>query len=214
MQKGIRIVDTADGSHSIYNERLDEHYHSVHGAIRESRHVFIEAGLLHTTKTDLRILEIGFGTGLNALLTLLQDPHRRIHYTSLEAFPLEPELALQLNYTALSASFAELHLAEWEKEIPITSNFVLRKMKGKLEELIIEGKFDLIYFDAFSPERQPELWTREIFHRLFSLMNENGCLVTYCAKGQVRRNMEEAGLTVERLAGPPGKREMLRSRRD
>lgn len=215
-QPKASIVTTADGSHSLYIAEFDEHYHSVHGAIQESKHVFIDAGLRPLASLpQLNILEIGFGTGLNALLTFLSAPDQKIHYTSLEAFPVEASVASSLNYCGLLGSneqafFENMHNCEWERDIIISENFSLHKMKAKLQEAEFEMQFDLVYFDAFAPRVQPELWTEEIFSKLFSVMTANSILVTYCAKGEVKRNLKKAGFIVETLPGPPGKREMVR----
>jgi tRNA U34 5-methylaminomethyl-2-thiouridine-forming methyltransferase MnmC len=222
-----KIVITRDGSSTIYHAELDQHYHSIHGAVQESKHVFMkmgffpikESGLELTHCKEISILEVGFGTGLNAFLVLqecLRDVSLKCFYTSLEAFPLSVENSAQLNYAGESEKeyFESLHAAEWNKAISITKNFVLHKIQIKLEDFIpAENSYDLIFFDAFSPEAQPELWTEEIFKKLYHGMKANGILVTYCAKGQVRRNLVAAGFNVERLEGPPGKREMLRGKR-
>jgi tRNA U34 5-methylaminomethyl-2-thiouridine-forming methyltransferase MnmC len=153
---------------------------------------------------------MGFGTGLNALLTILEDPTRKIIYTSIEAFRLDAETALLLNYTDLSPLYKTLHEAEWEKDVLITEYFTLHKINRNIENCFFENKYDLVYFDAFSPRVQPELWTTDIFKNIYEAMNEGGILVTYCSKGDVRRNLIAAGFTVEKIPGPPGKREMLR----
>ncbi len=225
-----KIILTEDGSSTIFNFELNQHYHSIHGAMQESMHVFMKMGFglfstsLEQTK-QISILEVGFGTGLNAFLVLLESFAEGILsgescqcvYTSLEAFPLEEKEYLNLNYSKNEKEkklFLELHEAEWNKEVAITNNFSLHKIQIRLEDFIPEeNKFNLIFFDAFSPEAQPELWTEEVFRKLFLSMKKEGILVTYCAKGQVRRNMIAAGFTVERLDGPPGKREMLRARK-
>ncbi len=222
------LVKTADGSHSIYVEQLGEHYHSIYGAIQESKHVFIEAGLKHLlaipNKYELSILEIGFGTGLNALLSLIESEKlaKKIKYTSVEAFPLENKLVNKLNYvdllstttnseeSFLQIAFDHLHNCEWEKEIPISENFILKKIENTLQEIRFEKKFDLIYFDAFGPRVQPEMWTEELFTKLFFATKPQGCLVTYCAKGEVKRALKKVGFSVETLPGPPRKREMVR----
>jgi tRNA U34 5-methylaminomethyl-2-thiouridine-forming methyltransferase MnmC len=212
---------TADGSSTIYNSLLHQHYHSIHGAVQESQHVFMKMGWreIRNLKPEIEVLEIGFGTGLNAFLVLkecLQNASTKCSYTSLEAFPLEEEKIAELNYAGENEKelFQSLHDAEWNKEVMISNNFSLHKIQTKLEDFIPEeNKYDLIFFDAFSPEAQPELWTEEIFRKLFLSMKAGGILVTYCAKGQVRRNLQAAGFAVERAEGPPGKREMLRGRK-
>jgi tRNA U34 5-methylaminomethyl-2-thiouridine-forming methyltransferase MnmC len=220
-----KLVLTGDGSTTIYHADLDQHYHSIHGAMQESQHVFMKMGFFPVKEVGdervekISILEIGFGTGLNAFLVLLEclrDVSVKCSYTSLEAFPLQAESIAELNYAGENEKhfFQNLHAAEWNKEISITPNFTLHKIQSKLEDFTpVENSCDLIFFDAFSPEAQPELWTAKIFKTLYAGMKSNGILVTYCAKGQVRRNLIAAGFSVERLEGPPGKREMLRGKR-
>lgn len=215
-----KIVLTADGSHSIADSRTGETYHSVHGAITESLHVFLRHGFQAINKKEIFLLEVGFGTGLNALLTLQEAARtgQKVFYVALEPFPLSMETVRLLNYPALlpgdpSAWFIKLHEAPWETEVSITPDFYLIKHKTRLEHFETNHRFDLVYFDAFSPVVQPLLWQKPIFNRLHSLMASSSILVTYAAKGQVRRNMQEAGFRTERLPGAPGKREMLRARK-
>lgn len=215
------IIQTGDGSHTLYVQDLGERYHSIHGAIQESVHVFIQSGLRqHEPTADvLNILEIGLGTGLNALLTLIESQKSgfSIKYTAIEAFPLEKELTSQLNYTGLlkadeyQPAFELLHSAEWNKAICISERFELLKLHITLETAMFEPQFQIIYFDAFGPRVQPEMWTDGVFLKLYSSMLQNGCLVTYCAKGEVKRTLKRAGFTVETIQGPPGKREMVRA---
>ena len=221
------LITTEDGSHSLFVQELNEHYHSTHGAIQESRHVFIEAGLKLLLKQDaaaIHVLEIGFGTGLNALLTLAEAEKtgRVIHYTTLEAFPVEPELVPQLNYAqllqesddAVNHAFGLLHEAPWDREIAITPHFRLHKIKNTLQDATFgSAAFNLVYFDAFGPPVQPEMWTEDVFLKMHTALQPGGILVTYCAKGEVKRAMKKAGFTIERLPGPPGKREMTRATR-
>jgi tRNA U34 5-methylaminomethyl-2-thiouridine-forming methyltransferase MnmC len=221
------LITTADGSHSLYVKDLDEHYHSIHGALQESKHVFIETGLKYLNSKNssaLNILEIGFGTGLNAILTLLEAEKLNIsvNYTSLEAYPLSIELVNELNYSALISEsekleekpileiFKKLHDSTWENENKISNHFTIQKLKNTLQEITFVKKFDLIYFDAFGPRVQPEMWTEELFSKIFAATNEQGCLVTYCAKGEVKRTLKKVGYMVETLPGPPRKREMVR----
>ena len=217
----IKILLTEDGSHTLQNGALNETYHSTHGAIQESKHIFIEAGLkeIAKSKNEISILEIGFGTGLNAYLTLLENDFlkKKIIYTTLEAFPVQMEIAVQLNYPQLllnkatDALFDFFHSCNWNKIIAINSDFSFLKIKKKIEDFILTEKYDLIYFDAFSPQTQPELWTKEIFKKLFDTMNDKGILVTYSAKGEVKRNLKAAGFKVVGLIGPIGKREISRA---
>ncbi len=216
-----QVVETEDGSHSIFVPALDEHYHSTHGALQESRHVFLEAGLraIAARKKSIAILEIGLGTGLNALLTALAATEWQldIDYCAIEAFPLTPEEISSLNYAAvIGGALAEeywkgIHGAAWEHIAAIHSGFRLQKRAVRLQDFEMAMEVDLIYFDAFAPEKQPEMWAPEVFAVMFSLLQPGGMLVTYCAKGAVRRAMQAAGFAVERISGPPGKREMLRA---
>lgn len=217
-----QVIATADGSSTISIPEMKVTYHSTHGAIRESLHVFIEAGLKYALpgKPSVSILEMGFGTGLNALLTLMEAQHKPVHYTAIELYPLEPEqinalnYCQQLNYMELQPIFEQLHKADWEKEITITNDFTLWKSGTNLLafEMPQPGQFfDIIYFDAFAPSAQPELWTSSVFEKLFAMLSPGGFLVTYCSKGDVRRAMHSAGFKVEKLPGPPGKREMVRA---
>jgi tRNA U34 5-methylaminomethyl-2-thiouridine-forming methyltransferase MnmC len=196
-------------------------YHSKHGAIQESKHVFIEAGLrplLHQQET-LRIFEMGFGTGLNALLTMIEaaQQHQKIHYETVEAFPLEQELVTQLNYCEQTPdwqnSFEQLHTTPWEQPVTLMPYFTLHKHHTQLINYSTGQQFNLIFYDAFAPNAQPELWTVDAFTQLFSLLDDQGILVTYCSKGDVRRSMKAAGFTLEKIPGPPGKREMIRAKK-
>lgn len=214
-----KIVTTSDGSSSIYLPDFDEHYHSHHGAMQESKHVFMKMGwdVVVKKKSHVDLLEVGFGTGLNAWL--VYDELRKsakenaVHYTSLELYPVATEDAAQLNFVDADdrSIFLRLHEATWNTSVPINERFTLEKLEVSLQEFQSVRFYDLIFYDAFAPRVQPELWTAEIFLKLFSLLNPGGILVTYCAKGEVRRNMIAAGFSVEKLPGPPGKREMLRA---
>lgn len=216
-----RLEITADGSHTLFIPEMDEHYHSVNGAVQESRHVFIEAGWKHRlqekreTPAEIRILEIGFGTGLNAFLTLLEAERsgHPVHYYSIERYPLEPETVRALNYGEGSYQdrFQALHAAPWNEPALITPRFTLHKILGDSNHCALPEKIDLVYFDAFAPDKQPEMWNPGIFGKLYACMTPGALLTTYCAKGAVRRMMKEAGYSVERIPGPPGKREMLRA---
>ena len=216
------IIQTADGSHSLYLKELDEHYHSVHGAIQEGIHVFIKAGLQACNKENVSILEIGLGTGLNALLTLMevQRSNKKVHYTAIEAFPLEEQLINQLNYVQvlkaeeLTEQFKRIHTSAWGEEQLLNNKFTLLKLKGQLQTAVFPATYDLIYFDAFGPRVQPEMWIEEIFSKMFDVLTAGGMLVTYCAKGEVKRTLKKVGFVVETLPGPPGKREMVRARKE
>lgn len=218
------LIITEDGSHSLFVPHLNEHYHSTHGAIQESRHVYIHTGLDACELQQINVLEIGFGTGLNAFLTLLEaeSTNKPILYTSLELYPLNMEGAKQLNYAKQltddkkASLFLNLHEAPWNEVAETTPLFTLHKIDTDFSNpynLDTNTRFDVIYFDAFAPEKQPEMWTQQIFDRLFTLCNPNAIITTYCAKGVVRRMLQSAGFTVERLPGPPGKREILRGKK-
>jgi tRNA U34 5-methylaminomethyl-2-thiouridine-forming methyltransferase MnmC len=217
------IFMTNDGSSSIEVPSINVTYHSRHGAIRESLHVFIDAGFLFWNERKLQqeechIFEMGFGTGLNALLTLMEAEklQRKIFYHAVELYPLEKDMIDQLNYCDqlqrpdLKNVFLELHSAEWEKEKLIAPFFTLRKSKTSLANYSSSTSFHIIYYDAFAPSAQPELWTKEIFEQLYKMLLPGGLLVTYCSKSEVRHAMKAAGFTVEKIPGPPGKREMAR----
>lgn len=224
MSQKRRIVTTSDGSSSLYLEEWDEHYHSHHGALAEARHVFIRHGLQFVMETkepsSVALLEIGFGTGLNALLSALfaQQNLLTINYTGVEAFPVRREEWQSLNYPELlqkegdSASlFENLHESSWSQPNTITPVFILEKRNQDFRDICDERQFDLIYFDAFGARVQPELWERPVFDRMYKALKPGGILVTYASKGSVRRAMQASGFTVEKLPGPPGKREMVRA---
>jgi tRNA U34 5-methylaminomethyl-2-thiouridine-forming methyltransferase MnmC len=209
------IVVSEDGSHTLKVPELKERYHSHKGAIQESQHVFIQMGANAHEKEQLNILEIGFGTGLNVLMTVLEKGKQVIYHT-LEPFPLDPEMVEKLNYPeqiggdSLSI-FEKIHDVPWEKTSDINDQFSLCKFKIGLQDFVPTQLYDLIYYDAFAPHAQPELWESWVWEKLMRILNPEGMIVTYCAKGQVRRDMQSAGFQVERVPGPPGKREMLRA---
>lgn len=211
------LLITEDGSNTLYVPEIDECYHSSHGAIQESRHIFIEAGLKQCEKSEINVLEVGFGTGLNAFLTMIEAERssKQIQYVSLEKYPVETEKAILLNYPEelfpeKRSSFELMHISAWNEKVQLTPSFSLEKIETDFTQYIPVDKFDVVFFDAFSPEKQPEMWTQERFEILLKYCNPGAVLTTYCAKGIVRRAMQAAGFTVERLAGPPGKREILR----
>jgi len=212
-----KLVITNDGSHSIFNPEVNETYHSKHGAIVEAEYVFIKNGLLAENKKQFNILEVGFGTGLNALLTAQKAQQKKIaiNYHGIELYPVPKESYIQLNFTELigeeKSKLLQLHECEWEKEHVINNFLKLTKNKIALENYTSKNKFDIIYFDAFSPEKQPELWTAEVFQNMYDLLKEDGFLVTYCAKGVVKRTMKAVGFEIIVLDGPPGKRQMTRA---
>lgn len=247
-----RIIEkTEDGSATLFVPELNEHYHSTKGARTESQHIFIDMGLKASAAISPRVLEIGFGTGLNAWLTLeeAEKSGRNVHYTGLELYPLEWQTVEQLNYIPNDEQltvngelqpaiklFKQLHTSPWEKEVRLTPHFTLQKVETDVNKWSMENEelrmdnadngaahsqfstfsspFNLVYFDAFAPEKQPEMWSQELFNRLYVLLAKDGILTTYCAKGIVRRMLQTAGFIVERLPGPPGgKREILRARK-
>ncbi|MBF8151484.1 tRNA (5-methylaminomethyl-2-thiouridine)(34)-methyltransferase MnmD [Winogradskyella sp. F6397] len=243
------IITTSDGSKTIQIEEWNEQYHSIHGAIQEANHVFLKHGLhfffaelnsaspemvsasknehksqveneCHTELAEVSILEIGFGTGLNAFLTLIEAEklNLNVNYVGVEAYPVQLEEIKQLNYIELiskehEAVFEKLHDTPWEESCEITSNFQLEKQEKFFKNITAVNAFNIIYFDAFGARVQPDLWTEDIFKIMFKALKTNGILVTYSAKGSVRRAMQAVGFTVERLPGPPGKREMLRAQK-
>jgi tRNA U34 5-methylaminomethyl-2-thiouridine-forming methyltransferase MnmC len=217
-----RIVRTADGSLTLQLPGWQEQYHSLHGALQEAYHVFIDQGLRGFSHREIALLEVGFGTGLNALITLLEAPRQSlsVHYSALEAYPVTRPEWEALDYGRLFTeagaphAFAALHEAAWETEVPITETFRLWKRQLDFRELLDAGAYDLVYFDAFGARVQPELWTEAVFSSMYRALRPGGCLVTYAAKGSVRRAMQAVGFRVERLPGPPGKREMLRAWRE
>ena len=222
---------TEDGSHTLFSEMAGQTYHSSHGAIQESRHIFISQlsinnGRQSTVNSQrLSVLEIGFGTGLNALLTAewACENGSKVEYTTIELYPLGKDVYSQLNYGSVlndEALFIKLHEAEWDAGfVQIDENFSIRKCKSDIVDFLIlnsqfsilNSSFDVVYFDAFSPDAQPELWTEGVFRNVYALMKKGGVMTTYCAKGDVRRAMLAAGCRVEKLQGPPGKRHILRA---
>ena len=213
------IITTSDGSTTIHLPDWNEQYHSKHGAIQEAYHVFINNGLDACSQPQIFILEIGFGTGLNAFITFLEAQKRKtqIDYVGVEAYPVAMDEILQLNYTSeLKAeddhtTFLQIHQNSWEESHVISPNFSLTKRKQFFHEIQDKDEYDLIYFDAFGARVQPDLWTEDIFSLMYDALKLDGVLVTYSAKGSVRRAMQSVGFNVERLSGPPGKREMLRA---
>lgn len=214
------IILTDDGSTTIFLPEWNECYHSTHGAVNESNHIFIEAGLKYviSRQNDIRILEVGFGTGLNAFLTAINGSGYTIYYIGLEPYPLNDVEISLLNYDKLSGYethslvFDKIHQCTWEKESHVNENFTLLKIQQKIEEAILpENHFDLVYFDAFAPMVQPELWQKDIFEKIYRSMKAEGVLVTYSSKGDVKRALKESGFTIEKLPGPKGKREFCRA---
>lgn len=235
----MQIITTEDGSHTLFAEQFNEIYHSRHGAIQESQHVFIHTGLDYVLQQKIKeplavsppsplereleaatILEIGFGTGLNALLTMIEAEKRnlRINYTTIELYPVDIATIKELNYTQqlgyeyCYGPYHSMHLVRWNEAHDVTPNFNFKKINASVLEHTFEPEsFDLIYFDAFAPDNQPEMWSVDVFRKMHAALRNGGILVTYCSKGVVQRSMKAAGFTVEKTPGPPGKREMLRA---
>lgn len=220
----LKIIETRDGSNSLLVPEMNETYHSTHGAITESAYVFLDKGLFHFHHEnpdcrEISILEIGFGTGLNAWLTALESKviGKPIRFTSLEKFPISIDLALKLNYVEKKRAdggqrlFEQLHQSGWEKEVAFDDYFSFTKREIDIFEFEADpGSFDVIYFDAFAPSRQPEMWSLEVLKKMHYALKKGGVFVTYCAQGQFKRDLKEAGFEVENLDGPPGKKEMTR----
>jgi tRNA U34 5-methylaminomethyl-2-thiouridine-forming methyltransferase MnmC len=220
-----RIIKTADGSDTVFIPEMNVSYHSKHGAIQESLHVFIDAGFRYWSSLNperqskdqlINVFEMGFGTGLNAFLTAIEAEERRIkvYYEAVEQFPLSKEEVDGLNYTSALNNenlFRKVHECKWDEETKLNDFFTLKKVNENLINYSTNQPFDLIYYDAFAPTAQPELWREEVFKKLHSMLLPDGILVTYCSKGSVRRAMQAAGFNVEKIQGPPGKREMVRA---
>ncbi len=222
MADDIEILKTGDGSHTLYNKALNETYHSKHGALQESIHVYIQMGLdTFPSEQPLHIFEFGLGTGLNLMLTIeafLKNPERPIVYHTIESFPLAASITGHLNYDELFDSdevksyFTKIHAAPWNEEIQLLNGFSLKKIHSTFETYEpLAAYYDLIYFDAFAPSKQPEVWDESIFHKLYHILKNKGKLVTYCSQGQFKRNLKASGFQVETLPGPPYKKEMVRA---
>lgn len=221
----LEIINTSDGSHTIRHTELNETYHSTHGAIQESKHVYIQQGLYyfigHHQPKSIRILEIGFGTGLNALLTMIDNRARKIKkvYHTVEAFPLSDDILSQLNYPdqlgkEALLSFSKLHKAAWDEEVEAGDNFIIRKIHADIRSYELDlGTYDLVYFDAFAPKIQPELWEKPVLANVIRVMSNESILVTYCASGQFKRDLKNLNMNIEEVPGPPGKRMMTRAHR-
>ncbi len=213
-----KIVRTGDGSDTIFVTELNEHYHSVHGAIRESTCVYIINGFDFCNADPVRILEIGFGTGLNAMLTFMKaaESGRYVEYTSIEKFPLSPLIINSLNYIDFFENehgkiFDTLHSLPWDRNYYITDSFIFRKIKSDFTVYNPSGSYDLIYYDAFGPDKQPEMWTKEVMIKIAGVSAPGAVFVTYSAKGEVKRNLNDTGFSVSLLPGPPGKRHVIRA---
>ena len=223
MDDSIRIIETSDGSQSLYNSVLRETYHSTHGALTESKYVFIQMGLEYLRGSylkDISILEVGLGTGLNALLSIQfarQHKQVNIDYHTLEPYPLKEEIVKNLRYQNLlhypeaALDFDMIHQSIWDEPYTISENFIFTRYQQKIQDLSIEKQFDLVFYDAFAPNKQAEVWGKRIFSKLHRQMKTGAILVTYCAKGQFKRDLAGVGFIVETLDGPPGKKEMVRA---
>lgn len=218
----IELTKTSDGSHTLKLLGVDEQYHSLNGAMQESEHVFIQAGFnsVIENKNPVNILEVGLGTGLNALLTLKESTElqKQVYYDAIEAYPLKKKWLDRLNYPSLlrddwyKEGFKLIHQATDDTFLTIREVFRIRCLKKKIQDVeLIKEKYDLVYFDAFGPDTQPEMWTVEVFDKIEKAMRSGAVLVTYSVKGAVRRAMKEAGFDVKKIPGPPGKREMTRA---
>ena len=218
MEWARKVIETADGSKTLFIPAMNEQYHSINGALTESEYVFLEKGFRHHPSSSPGIFEVGFGTGLNALLTALEAEKsgRHTNYTSIEKYPLSEQEINLLGYGNLSAqahkTFRLIHEAGWNTDIKISEYFTLHKINGDLQthQFGINDVYNIIYFDAFGPDKQPGMWEEHIMNKLFNACSPGAVFVTYSAKGEIRRRLETCGFKMERLPGPPGKRQMLR----
>jgi tRNA U34 5-methylaminomethyl-2-thiouridine-forming methyltransferase MnmC len=213
-----KIVLTSDGSHTIFVPGLNEHYHSINGAVQESEFIFIRNGFESFDANPVNIFEVGFGTGLNALLTAIKSSEgdRDVSYTTIEKYPLSEEIVNSLNYNHFiqdkySDIFSLIHSAPWNTGVKICRNFTLTKIEGDLTSIHLPSMYNLIYFDAFGPDKQPEMWTPEVFNTIGTGTVKDGVFVTYSAKGEVKRNLRASAFDVKLLPGPPGKRQIIRA---
>ena len=221
----MQIITTGDGSHTLFSEQFNEVYKSRHGAIEESKHVFMKEGLEYVLSSRVgeeavRIFELGFGTGLNAMLTMLEAEKRniKIDYTTIELYPVDIDTIKALNYTQqlgyeyCYGPYHSLHLVRWNETHQVTPHFAFKKIQDSVFNCQLPTtNYQLIYFDAFAYTHQPEIWSAEVFRKMYDALEPNGTLVTYSSKVVVRRAMEEAGFTIEKIPGPPGRREMVRA---
>lgn len=217
-EKLNQLITTSDGSHTIYIPEMNEHYHSIHGAVQESTYIFINSGFDYCKADPLNIYEVGFGTGLNALLTALKSRvgERPVNYTTIEKYPISKDMIRSLNHYQFAGKDGKeisdlIHSSLWDVNVNICHNFNLKKIKADFTSKSPEGTYDLIYFDAFGPDKQPEMWTKELFAGIAAMTKKNGVFVTYSAKGEVKRNLKACGFEVTLLPGPPGKRQIIRA---
>lgn len=212
----MKTVKTGDGSYTLFSDVSGEHYHSLNGALTESEHIFVNLGFKFHQKTDLNILEVGYGSGLNALLTYKNatEIKKRVFYHGVDILAIDLQTANMLDYRNV-AVVSELEFSgfysSWNHAVKISDNFILYKQLVSLHEIESNTNYDIVYFDAFSPEIQPEMWSEEIFRKISSLMCVGAILLTYCSKGIVKQNLRNTGFDVKRLTGPPGKRHVLRA---
>jgi tRNA U34 5-methylaminomethyl-2-thiouridine-forming methyltransferase MnmC len=215
----LKIIETEDGSHSLYRVDLKETYHSFHGARGESMHVFIESAFSTVTKPEVNVLEVGMGTGLNVFLTAIQSKKesKKVRFETIEPLPVEAEIFQNLNYAGDSEEeeiLRKIHESSWDNPVAITPYFELIKKQQTLESVHLHPNFfDVVYFDAFAPSKQPEVWAIENLEKCFSALAPGGIMTTYCAQGQFKRNLKAAGFEVESLPGAMGKKEMVRARK-
>ena len=214
----IKIILTTDGSDTLFSPQFNEHYHSTYGAINESKHIFIKEGLNFCQLKSVNIFEVGFGTGLNVFLSFLESEEQNltVQYTSIEKYPVNTDITKNLNYPELISKkhqnvFDQLHECKWDKEIKLSKNFTFKKILSDFNQYKFTNNFDLVFFDAFAPETQPDLWSAENFIKIYNALNNKGILTTYSSKGLVKNNLREAGFIVKRLKGPKGKRHILRA---
>ena len=213
----VEIIETKDGSHSLYSPRFDEAYHSHHGALAESQHIFITNGLEAIEKQEINIFELGFGTGLNALLACAYAEAKgiKINYHSIEFYPVPSEVYTKINYPTIigyEEKFQQIHRADWNEKMQLSPYFSFDKINASITDIDLDlSGMDIIFFDAFSPEKQPEMWTTDIFTKVFNILSPGGILVTYCSKSYVRKNMQQVGFQIKKIPGPHGKRDMVRA---
>jgi tRNA U34 5-methylaminomethyl-2-thiouridine-forming methyltransferase MnmC len=219
-QNSYELLISGDGSHTIKHALFDAWYHSIHGAIAESEVVFINANLLHPsriqTRKPIRIFEMGFGTGLNALMTYIAclQNYISVEYHTVEAYPISIDTALTLNYDSIlghKAFFECIHQADWDMDVVINDHFTIHKYKGLVEEISMPESMDAVYYDAFAPSCQESLWKVPILSKMYSCLSQGGILTSYCSQGEFRRQLQACGFNVERIPGPPHKREMIRA---
>ena len=222
----IEVILTKDGSHTVYNSELDESYHAYNGAVTESKYVYIENGLKYylssvddPIKKPVRILEFGFGTGLNTILTILESQklEQEIEYTTAEPFPLPSDVVKDLNHgdlfsTQTKEHFNKVHNAQWNQDVLLFNSFKLHKAHSRIEDLPVESEpFDIIYYDAFAPSKQPDAWEIDVLRKCHALLQTGGLLVTYCANGQFKRNLKSLDFKLDQIEGPMGRKEMTRA---